>query len=270
MKPDSFPPTYKFKKLNLKKRGPPPLVNLIYSAENVEELKQLFAGITERDRRRIKEKTKDQSHSPHWFLYRKCCVTGTLAKRIVSAIQHQKPSIPLNKAISKFGQGNFSNEAMKYGLDNEKNGIDALWKEFKKAHKTPKLHKTGICIHKNLPFLAGTPDCILSCENCCSSEVKYFIGEIKCPFRLRDSGIGGWKTLEYLTENSELKQSHPYYFQQTLYCGLNNASLCYFVIWAPDGNIILEIKFDKDLYNLIESSAEKYFYEYYAPQFYRK
>ena len=43
MKPDSFPPTYKFKKLNLKKRGPPPLVNLIYSAENVEELKQLFA-----------------------------------------------------------------------------------------------------------------------------------------------------------------------------------------------------------------------------------
>ena len=62
MKPDSFPPTYKFKKLNLKKRGPPPLVNLIYSAKNVEELKELFAGITERDRKHIKEK-KERSKS---------------------------------------------------------------------------------------------------------------------------------------------------------------------------------------------------------------
>ena len=65
-------------------------------------------------------KTKDQSHSSHWFLYKKCCVNETLAKRVVTAIQHQKPTIFLDKAISKFGEGNFSNEAMRYCLLNEK------------------------------------------------------------------------------------------------------------------------------------------------------
>ena len=263
MKPASFPPPYKFEKLNLYYRGPTPIIDILLSAKNLENLKKSISQISKRDRRRIERKTRLQSECSSWFIYRQGCISGTISRQVVNCIQRDTFSIPLNKAISKTGQRPFSNEATRYGLENEKLGIDALWSQFKKSHRSPKLQKSGIRTDKDLAYLVGSPDIILSCENCCCDGVRYFVGEVKCPFRLKESGIQNWKTLEYLTSNSELKKTHQHYYQLTLYCGIVGAHIRYFVIWAPDGNIILEVTFDKDLFDHIKSCSEKYYYEHY-------
>ena len=99
---------------------------------------------------------------------------------------------------------------------------------------------------------------------------KWLLGEVKAPFRLANSGIASAYILEYLDSNSNtLKKSHSYTYQQNLYCGLTNASLCYFIIWTPKGHLILEIDFDPDLYQSMEIAAKKYFYEKYVTDFFQ-
>ena len=189
MKPTSFPPPHKFEKLNLYYRGPTPIIDIILSAENLENLKKSISQISKRDRRRIERKTRLQSECSSWFIYRQGCISGTISRQVVNCIQRDTFSIPLNKAISKTGQRPFSNEACRYGLENEKQGIEVLWIQFKKSHRYPKLQKSGIRTDKDLAYLTGSPDIILSCENCCCDGVRYFVGEVKCPFRLKESGI---------------------------------------------------------------------------------
>ena len=80
--------------------------------------------------------------------------------------------------------------------------------------------------------------------------------------------IGKLEAIIIDDENSELKPTHPYYYQITLYCGLMNASLGYFVIWTPAGHLFLELPFNVELFNLIRNSAKKYFYEHYVKNFF--
>ena len=45
-------------------------------------------------------------------------------------------------------------------------------------------------------------------------------------------------------------------------------SRCYFTIWTPKGHKVLSVAFDKELYNIIKSSAEKYYYNHYLKDFF--
>ena len=79
-----FPPEHKFTKLSLLRRGPPSVLQMINKAKNIEELKKIFKEFSDRDRRRIEQKTKNQSENENWFLYRQATISGTLAKWVVS------------------------------------------------------------------------------------------------------------------------------------------------------------------------------------------
>ena len=53
-----FPPEHKFTKLSLLRRGPSSVLQMINKAKNIEELKKIFEDFSDRDRRRIEQKTK--------------------------------------------------------------------------------------------------------------------------------------------------------------------------------------------------------------------
>ena len=142
--------------------------------------------LSERDRRKIYEKTKNQSQVFEWKLYRQGAISGTLIKRVMMSIKHEKePSPSLNRSISKFWDNSFSNEAMKYGVIHEKDGIQVLWEYFKKKHKNVTMVRPGIVIHKTLPFLVGSPDVLFYCENCCEEGKKVIVGGGKSPISSR-------------------------------------------------------------------------------------
>ena len=216
------------------------------------------------------QKTIGQALNQFWFEYRKGIVTGTLARRIVIQTQRREASQSINNAISKLGSGKFSNEAMDYGRLHETSAIEALWDEFSQVHVEPEMHQAGLCIDGSLPVLGGSPDVLLSCV-CCSStygQRAYFVGEAKCPFRLRHSGIVAWRDLEYLTENCELRTNHTYNYQQNVYCGIFKAIKCLFIIWTPYGHLTLEIPFDEGLFKTIKKSVKYYYFTHYVKTFF--
>lgn len=258
---------YKFRLVTRRSLGPATIYELINTAQNRTELRHLFDNITNRDRRKINMQTRTQSESALWFEHRKGCITGTIANRIVN--NKDKNSESLNRAITKFNISSKSYiPAINFGKLHESDGINTLWNEFKNSHRNAKIIKVGLCLDPEQPYIAGSPDIMLSCENCCNEGQKLAIGEIKCPYRLRNSGISEWRQLEYLTDTGELKQNHPYYYQQNLYCGITKVANCFFHVWTPSGQMTINVPFDDKLFQLIKKKAELYYFKYYLSNFY--
>ena len=108
------------------------------------------------------------------------------------------------------------NEAIRYGTDTEKYALDLFFRLFKQQHQNPILYTTGLTLYKELPFLEGSSDGVMIC-GCCRNA---FLVEVKCSFRLKDTGIKNWSILEYFDANRILKRTHSYLNQINLYQGI--------------------------------------------------
>ena len=63
--------------------------------------------------------------------------------------------------------------------------------------------KCYLFISEQKPFLGSSPDGLLGDE---------LVIEVKCPFTAKDKKISH-ETVEYVTENDELKKQHDYFYQ---------------------------------------------------------
>ena len=148
-----------FPLLVLRKRGPCNMVSIIRMAKNNDDfLKLLNHHFSKRAITRISRRTKGLSKNSYWFLYRRCLITGTLAKRVINQNQRNSSNPKLNRSITRSFPGNYMNAAMQYGIDNEQNALDSFFQVFKRAHTNPKLHDIGVVLHQEIPFIAGSPD----------------------------------------------------------------------------------------------------------------
>ena len=223
-----------FPLLQLRLRGPLNLVAIIRMAKDKNEFfKLLFHHFSKRNIRRVAEKSRLQSESVFWYIYRRCVVTSTLAKRVIAQNLKNMNNQKINKIISKFYHSRFTNEAMQYGIENEKHGINTFFEAFKKSHINAKLQTTGLVLHNSYPFIGTSPDGLLSCD-CCQNAII----EVKCPYRLKDTGIRSWSILEYFDPQQNLKRSHTYFNQINLTQGILQRQVAYFVVYAKNEIII--------------------------------
>ena len=116
-------------------------------------------------------------------------------------------------------------------------------------------------LYKNAPYVGGSPDGIVSCD-CCSTP---YLIEIKCPFRLAETGIRNWRLLEYFDDNQNLKISHTYYNQINLYQGILGIQIAFFVVYAKDEVIIKRVLFDKDFFEFQIKNLTEYYMNHYLP-----
>ena len=255
-------PEGRFPLLSMQKRGPKSMVSIIRDAPDMETFDKLLKEVfTLRNRRRITGKTIEQSNSPYWFLYRRGLMTATASKRIVNQNLKKCNNEKLNRAISKCYPTTYTNEAMEYGIREEKNALNAFFEIFKESHLNPEIINTGLIVYDRAPYIAGTPDAILKCE-CCT---ELYLVEIKCPFRLAQCGTGGWKILEYFDEHGDLKKSHTYFSQLNLYLGITGIKTAYFVVYARGDTIIREIDFDAAYFEYQIRNMSEYYRDYYLP-----
>ena len=91
-----FPELDDFKKYKFQQHAPASIFHLIRKSASIDEFKQHLQKITEQDREWIKMHTHQQSKCPFWYLYRQCCVTGTSAKRVVSAAEKNQTNSSLD------------------------------------------------------------------------------------------------------------------------------------------------------------------------------
>ena len=229
---------------------------------NVENFRELLKKhFSQRTIERISLRTCDQSNSPLWFLYRRCVITGTLAKRIISQSLKNENNPKINRSISKIFKNTFTSEAMLYGTENEKNALETFLKIYKTTHTDVTVRPTGVVLYKHAPFIAGSPDAIISCS-CCEEPI---LTEFKCPFRLKDTGISNWSILEYLDKHQKLKKNHTYMNQLNIYQGILEIKNAFFVVYAKGEVIIQEIHFDKHFFDFQVKHITSYYERFYLP-----
>ena len=251
-----------FPLLIMRKRGPINIPYILHTARNTEEfLRILKDTFTDRIIFRISQRTKLQSKSSFWFLYRRCVITGTLAKRIITQNQRNEGNEKLNRCITRQFQSNFSNEAMRYGIENEKGALEIFFRIFKSQHRNSKIHIIGLTLYKEYPFIGGSPDAVLTCDCCLNS----FLVEIKCPYRLKDTGLENWQILEYFDSDQGLKKSHTYYNQINLYQGILKTETAFFVVYAKGEVIVKMINFNEDFFNFQIENISQYYLNYFLP-----
>jgi len=123
-----------------------------------------------------------------------------------------------------------------------------------------KSKKCGIYIHPALPFLASSPDRIISLNG------ETVLVEVKCPFSSKDQDISA-KTVPYLQEEENgklsLKENHQYFFQiqgQMACSGLNR---CIFVVHTFKDTKIMEIKKNDAFIQNMEEKLTQFFNNYF-------
>ena len=182
-----------------------------------------------------------------------------MAKRVIAQNLKNENNEKLNKIITKSFPSRFTNEAMLYGLKNEKNALAVFFDIFKKSHKNAKMKEIGLVLYDKFPYIGGSPDALVLCD-CCKEP---FLIEVKCPFRLAETGISSWRILEYFDERQNLKKTHTYFNQINLYQGIMNINIAYFVVYARGEVIIRQINLDQDFFNFQIKNLSEYYLTYY-------
>lgn len=248
-------------------RGPKNIPAIIRMSENIEHfLKLLHENYTDRSIARICARTKLQSKCTFWHLYRRCVLTGTTAKRVISQNKKEENNVKLNRTISRLFPSTFTCEPMEYGITHEAVAVKIFFDIFKKQHFKAQMHDTGLVVYKKAPYIQGSPDSIFTCD-CCEEA---YVVEVKSPYRLREVGLESWRILEYLDKDKCLKKSHSYYNQLNLYQGILNVSQAYFVVYAKDKVLVDTIEFDKDFFENQIKNLTEYYINYYLPSVIKK
>lgn len=112
------------------------------------------------------------------------------------------------------------------------------------------LEETGLIVSADHSWLGGSLDCVRKCK-CCESWVV----EIKCPFTGSDldpkaaflsDNVGGTCSAD---DQTELRNSHPYYYQVQTQMAVSGLKSCDFVIYTNKGIYIVEIDFNKQVWD---------------------
>ena len=135
--------------------------------------------------------------------------------------------------------------AIRYGIDHEERARGDFISCHQVGHVGFKVEKCGLFVKPDRPYLACSPDGIVSCQ--CHGNALL---EIKCPFVLRESSVyTEWSKTEFLEKKSEdicLKSSHKYFTQVQSQMGVTGISKTYFFVWTPKPPYLTQvINFDK-------------------------
>ena len=236
---------------------------LIDTSNDVNDFIQKLEAITPRQLDQISTRTIGQGDNPRWRFYRTAIITGSLVKRVSSAVDKHQDNPKLNDAISKLNICELNIPAIVWGREHEKDGVTAFYEQHQKLHKQLKIFEVGLKLDPTLKILGGSADAKGLCEEC-----GKFLIEIKCSYKFKDTSIlQRWRELPYLTDKCELKPNHAYYYQVQTYLGLHSYEFCYFVVWVPADILVVKVHFDEVLWDKIKHDARYYYYNFYLKHF---
>ena len=173
-----------------------------------------------------------QQRTPAWHAARQGKLTASNLGACLGMVSYTSRAIAFRRAlgIDKF-EGNVATE---WGTANEPNAIVDY------QTKTGNVVKaTGLHVHPDLPWLAGSPD--------------GFVGslgmiEVKCPYYHREGG--------------RLHKEVPmhYYLQVNALLEICNREWCDYVCWTPEGMVVYNVFRDRMLFDFLTT----YYGQFYS------
>ena len=154
--------------------------------------------------------------------------------------------------------------SLKWGKENEKNGIKdySLW--MSQEHNNFEIKECGLLLCHDASFIGATPDGIFSCK---CHNLNNLI-EVKCPYSLREtlSIEDVDRSKFFIDENDELRKNHKYYAQIQLQLHVLDVDICHLVVWAPEWLIVVDVRKDGDFIKSMLSTFRKFYLENVIPE----
>lgn len=199
--------------------------------------------ITEEEARLLEEKTRDQSKSKDWFLYRAGRITASKFKAAARTDVSQ-PSLSLIRSICYPESHRFSSAATAWGCEHESVARDTYVAGCKGSHRNFSVKDSGLFVPTSHPYLGASPDDLVSCD-CCGCGVI----EVKCPFTCRNKDFSEAAEsanfcLEKHAGGFRLKTDHAYFYQVQAQMFATKVKYCDFVVWQDEKCVVLRILTD--------------------------
>lgn len=200
----------------------------------------------------IQEKTITQRESERWIEERKKRITASNFGKICKA-RSEAAKIKLAKDLINIGDLSHL-PAIQHGVLNEDNAI-RLYEEKTNVNVV----RSGLKIHKDIGYLAGSPDGLIGLDG---------IIEVKCPATIKS--INNIFKLTYLHDDGKLRISHHYYFQVQGLLEVMNRPWCDFIIYVPNDLKVERITRNSNFWkNVMLPKLRVFYLFYYLPEFLR-
>lgn len=204
--------------------------------------------ISEQDIKDIKMSTKKQSGSKVWVSERCKRITSSNFGRICKATDRTD----LSKLASSYTTyHDISSPAIQHGKKYEPVAIEKYEEMTRKTTS-----KCGLCIHKDFPYLAASPDAL--------NEDGDLI-EVKCPYTARNDIITP-ETVPYLHEKDDrlyLNKNHDYYYQVQGQMLCTGKERCHFVVYTFEDTVFIEIQRDDVFIKEMLGNINNFFVNYF-------
>lgn len=224
---------------------------------------QVDLNITADEVTYIKECTRLQADSLIWYEQR----AGRITSSTVYEVLHTNPVTPAPSLILRLCDDSpkrLNVPAIKWGRDHE----DIARQQYgdgtiQNGHSNIKIKQVGLVICQERPYLAASPDGLLSCD-CHGTGVL----EIKCPYKHHSNNVHDLiqDSASPLNKNLQLKPDHKYYSQVQLQMYTVGANYCDFVLWLPTGAISVTVMPDQQYINDVIPKLESFWQKHILPE----
>ena len=215
----------------------------------------------------IEETTRGQHESQKWHHERRLRITASVMKEIC----HQRPSTSCIAFIKrKLSSTSVDVPAITYGRKSERQAISSYVYYQQSKGKFVQIESCGLYIDKEFPWLAASPDGIVT-DLSRASHGKGCL-EIKCPYvcekqTVSDAcrNISGF-CLTVKDGRTELSKSHMYFYQVQTQLHVTGLLWCDFCVWSPVGEpFVQQIEYDKAFMDKALKKARKFYFNKFLP-----
>lgn len=214
--------------------------------------------------------TVGQHKNEHWHVLRKGRITSSNFHSVSCKIKYNRSQSvikPLLSNIMGYTSINPNIKALKYGREMEPIACETYKSYMKKGHKNVVFSNCGIFIDSVRPYLAASPDLIVSCS-CCGDGVA----EFKCPMIPKCEKCTHFchcKLPVFLhceNETLSLNRSHAYFAQIQGQMAITGRFWCDFFVYSCNGIFNESIEFDKYYYDELQDDLDNVFSLYIVPE----
>lgn len=231
--------------------------NLHLSEEALMETSAEFARnlkITEEQVNFLEEQTRGQAQSTVWLEQRPGHITASFAHSVIRTDQDNPAPSVVTGVTRKMSSVPIQVASLAYGRENEDLVFGHLNANIARDHENGQLHKTGMRIAVDNPWLSATADGVVTCA--CHGKL---LVEIKCPYSARHMTCAEFMADEssYLFEG-QLNPNHAYYTQIQIQMKVYGVNQCLFIVKLKDGFIICTIPKNDPYINDLVPKLEKF------------
>lgn len=188
-----------------------------------------------------------KQRTAEWFECRKCRLTSSNFGKIVKR-RSNFYKLAKDMMDSKF----FTNDAIEWGINNEKNAI----REYEKKCKVNVI-EGGFYVNDKYNYIGCSPDGLINDG----------LLEIKCPYSLRNGIFPLNPSSSFYCKSINgklvLKKTHNYYYQIQGIMGIMNLKWCDFVIWTPSNMSIERIEFEAPFFDNVLIKLRDFYHSHY-------